>query len=206
MRRATVVALCIASIGHSIAASPAEFVVAQEEMRFQADSTDLDLKTNRSTSYNVTMTQGGWTLIAGEATLEWQNDEHGEWQLNGRVRLRGPGTEIDADVAKVAVASNRIQSVILTGQPATFGHYVEQQGKVAEGKAQSVQYDLESNSVSLTGDAFLAMGQYELTNATIHYYLNEQRVVANNPPPSTGRVKGRIKRQKDERGSGAPAR
>lgn len=180
-----------------MAASPVEFSASHEEMRFQADSADLDLRTNRSTSFNVTMTQGSWTLSADEATLAWQDDTNGEWQLNGRVRLRGPGSEIDADAAKVIVASNRIQSVNLTGQPATFRQHIEQQGKVAEGKAQSIQYDLGDNSVSLTGNAFISMGQYELANATIVYNLNQQKVVANNPAPSTGRVKGRIKRQAD---------
>lgn len=183
-----------------------EFSASQEEMRFQADSADLDLRTNRSKSYNVTMTQGSWTLIADEATLEWQDDTSGEWQLSGKVRLRGPGSEIDADAAEVLVASNRIESVNLTGRPATFRQYIEQQGKVAEGKAHAIQYDLNSNSVSLKGNAFITMGQYELTNATIVYKLNQQKVIANNPAPSTGRVKGRIKRQADQTGSTPPSR
>lgn len=187
-----------------MAASLEEFSASHEEMRFQADSADLDLKTNRSTSFNVTMTQGGWTLSADEATLEWQDDTNGEWQLKGRVRLLGPGSEIDADAAKVSVASNRIQSVNLIGGPATFSHYIEQQGKVAEGRAHSIQYDLGDNSVSLTGTAFITMGQYELTNATIIYNLNQQKVVASNPAPSTGRVKGRIKRQADQIASSHP--
>jgi lipopolysaccharide transport protein LptA len=190
----TLCALCTLSL--RICAAPAELKGSGEEMLFQADSTDLDLKSSKSTSYKITMTQGSWTMTADEGRLEWQDDKNGEWNLKGKVQLRGPGSEIDAEEARVIIGSNQIQLVNFIGSPATFRQFVKE-GKIAEGRATSMQYDVNKNLVSLVGNAVINMGLYELTNAAITYDLREQKVVANNPSPSTGRVKGRIKQRAD---------
>jgi lipopolysaccharide transport protein LptA len=186
--------LCALSLTVSAASDPLEFRGSDEEMTFQADSADLDFRNNKSTSYKITMTQGSWTMTADQGSLEWQDDKSGEWRLKGTVRLRGPGSEIDAEEARVTVGSNRIKFVDFIGWPATF-RQIDKESETVQGKARSIQYDLNKGLVSLVGNAFINMGRYELTNATIVYDLNQQKATANNPPSSTGRVKGRIKQQ-----------
>ena len=161
------------------------------EFTYEAAGGDIDFKARKSTLSNITIKFGGWTVSANKAQMDLPDEATGECNLTGTVKLRGPDSELDADSGVVKYRDKRITFIRLTGRPVTFKQKVEGKPQVIDGRANVAEYDI-GGSIRLIGNAYVATDEVQMTNASIVYDLNEQRVSAANASGSGDKVRIRI--------------
>jgi lipopolysaccharide transport protein LptA len=142
----------------------------------EADSSDFDYKNGVLVFTRVRITQGDARVEADRATATGLEFENSRWRLEGKVRIRAEGGSLASDTATVRFVNNEIQNAEVVGSPATFA---QQRGdERAEGRAERIDYDLDSGRVRLSGGAWLSDGSNEITGSTLVYSMREERVVA----------------------------
>ena len=142
----------------------------------EADSSDFDYKNGVLVFTRVRITQGDARVEADRATATGLEFENSRWRLRGKVRIRAEGGSLASDSASVRFVNNEIQSAEVVGSPATFS---QQRGEQrAEGRAERIDYALDTGRVRLSGGAWLSDGSNEITGSTLVYSMREERVVA----------------------------
>lgn len=156
---------------------------AQAPINLEAASSDFDYRNNTLLFRRVKITQGELQVEAQEASatgLEFQNSS---WSLRGEVRITMPDGRLAADTATVSFRDNRIVGAVVNGRPATFEQRLKESRQLAQGRAESIEYDVGNGTVQLSGQAWLSDGQNEINGSTLIYDIGRQRVAAN--PGST---------------------
>jgi lipopolysaccharide transport protein LptA len=69
------------------------------------------------------------------------------------VHVKLNGAQLDVDTAAVAFAEGRIKTVQAQGSPAIFSHLMEKTGRLANGRANRINYDAGKSVMRLTEDA-----------------------------------------------------
>jgi lipopolysaccharide transport protein LptA len=142
----------------------------------EADSSDFDYKNGVLVFTRVRITQGDARVEADRATATGLEFENSRWRFEGRVRIRAEGGSLASDSASVRFVNNEIQSAEVVGSPASFS---QQRGEQrAEGRAERIDYALDTGRVRLSGGAWLSDGSNEITGSTLVYSMREERVVA----------------------------
>jgi len=142
----------------------------------EADSSDFDYKNGVLVFNRVRITQGDAQVEANRATATGLEFDNSRWHFEGKVRIRAEGGSLESDVAQVRFVANEIQSAEVTGSPARFE---QQRGeRRAQGRAERIDYDLETGRVKLAGGAWLSDGSNEITGSTLVYSMREERVLA----------------------------
>ena len=193
--------VAIAVGGCALAASSATAVdvkLPSGEFTYEAAGGDIDFKARKSTLSDIRIKFGEWTVSADKGQMELPDEASGEANLVGAVKLRGPGSELDADAGLIKYQDKRITFIRLTGRPVTFKQKVEGKQQVIDGRANTAEYDI-SGSIRLVGNAFVSTDEVQITNASIVYDLNEQRVRADNIQDSGDKVRIRIDPKKMNR-------
>jgi len=168
------------------------------EFTYEAAGGDIDFKARKSTLSDIKIKFGDWTVSANKGQMDLPDKESGECNLLGAVKLRGPGSELDADAGLIKYQDKRITFIRLTGKPVTFKQKVEGKPQVIDGRANVAEYDI-TGTIRLTGNAYVSTDEMQITNASIVYDLNEQRVSAENVQNSGDRVRIRIDPKKMNR-------
>ncbi len=108
--------------------------------------------------------------------------------LTGKVDVRQGSLHITADEAEVAKAEGRVKSVSFHGHPAFLEQEIEEQGLVTA-TASSIDYQVASGLVTLTGNADVIHPQYRISGDLLTYDLNIQHFEGNSDEGSDGRVR-----------------
>ena len=165
-------ALLASAVPLAFAASPR----ASLPISVEADSSDFDYKNGVLVFRRVRITQGDARVEADRATATGLEFENSRWRFEGQVRIRAEGGSLASDSATVRFVNNEIQNAEVVGSPATFS---QQRGEQqAEGRAERIDYDLDTGRVRLSGGAWLSDGSNEITGSTLVYSMQEERVVA----------------------------
>lgn len=93
--------------------------------------------------------------------------------LRGDVEIRQGTLHITADEAEVAKVDGRVSSVTFRGAPASLEQEIEEEGLV-QATANSINYQVASGLVTLTGQADVKHPQYEISGESLTYDLNIQ--------------------------------
>ena len=142
----------------------------------EADSTDFDYRNNVLVFRNVRITQGDARVEAAQATATGLEFENSRWRFEGRFRMTAEGATLESDTATVRFVNNEIDGAEVIGSPARFR---QQRGdQLAEGRADRIDYDLQSQQVRLSGDAWLSDGRNDISGSRLVYGMREQRVLA----------------------------
>lgn len=193
----------IGSMAAAGSANAAEPKLPTGEFTYEAASGDIDFKARKSTLSDIKIMFGEWTVSANKGQMELPDEASGECNLVGAVKLRGPGSELDAESGLIKYQDKRITFIRLTGKPVTFKQKVEGKPQVIDGRANAAEYDI-TGSIRLIGNAFVATDELQFTNNSITYDLNEQRLNMDNVKGSGDKVRIRIDPQKinrpDDRG------
>lgn len=167
---ATVVLACVAT-GQPEAAGRRD-----QPITVEADSTDFDYRNNVLVFRNVRITQGDARVEAAQATATGLEFENSRWRFEGRFRMTAEGATLESDTATVRFVNNEIDGAEVVGSPARFR---QQRGdQLAEGRADRIDYDLQSQQVRLSGDAWLSDGRNDISGSRLVYGMREQRVLA----------------------------
>jgi lipopolysaccharide transport protein LptA len=104
---------------------------------------------------------------------------------------------LDADAGLIKYQDKRITFIRLTGKPVRFRQKVEGKQQVIDGHADTAEYDI--SSIRLMGNAYVSTDEVQITNKSIVYDLNEQRLLADNIKSSGDKVSIRIDPKKMDR-------
>lgn len=172
--------LAPALAGLVLACAPGQGTAAADRrdlpITVEADSTDFDYKNSVLVFRNVRITQGDAYVEAAQATATGLEFENSRWQFEGGVRITVEGGLLESDAATVRFVNNEIDGAEVVGRPARFRQ--ERDGKLAEGRAERIDYDLGSQRVRLSGNAWLSDGRNDITGSRLVYGMREQRVLA----------------------------
>lgn len=159
-----------------------------------ARSSEFDYKKNRLLFHAVTITQGNLRVDAGEAAATGLNFDNSQWQLTGDVHIKMEKGSLSSDSADVTFVDNQISRAVINGVPANFEQTLDQPTQIARGHANVIEYDVRNGTVRLAKNAWLSDGDVELSGDILVYDIRAERVVANSPATSEGRVQIRIPR------------
>jgi len=166
--------------------------VPQQAISLDAQSSELDLRSNNVVFRKVHITQGPTTVSAdmGSATkqatgLDFDNSL---WIFRGNVKISMDDGELTSDEAEINFAKKALAKAVVTGKPAAFEQRVAKTGKVAHGRADTIDYDAHKGVVRLTKNAWLSDGQTEIRGESLKYDVLAQSIVAEGSEQGSQRV------------------
>lgn len=147
-----------------------------------ATSSEFDRKRNRLVFRDLRIRQGPLSIDADEATATRLDFENTRWEFSGNVRLENTGTTAWADYADILFEEHQIRSAAMTGQPVRFEQIAvstrDESVTTTRGRANALEYDVDSGVVSMSQDAWLSDGSNEVSGDRISYDLNREIISA----------------------------
>jgi lipopolysaccharide export system protein LptA len=193
--RALAAALLAGTVAGTAAAAPLD---AQAPINLEAASSDFDYRNNTLLFKRVKITQGPLTVEAQEASATGLEFTNSQWTLKGQVTITMPDGKLASDSATVSFKDNQIVRAQIRGTPAVFEQRLEKSGQLAQGRAESIEYDVRNGTVQLAGDAWLSDGQNEIRGRKLVYDIGRQRVAANPGETEPGGVRITINPQESD--------
>jgi lipopolysaccharide export system protein LptA len=171
---------------HGAAAAP------QQAIALDAQSSELDLRSNNVVFRKVHIAQGAMAVSAdvGSATkqatgLDFDNSL---WIFRGNVKITMDDGELTSDDAEINFAKKALAKAVVNGKPAAFEQRVAKTGKVAHGRADTIDYDARKGIVRLSKNAWLSDGQTEIRGESLKYDVLAQSIVAESSEQGSQRV------------------
>ncbi|HEV8443613.1 MAG TPA: LptA/OstA family protein [Steroidobacteraceae bacterium] len=181
-------------------------------INIDAASSQGNLPNNTMEFHDVTISQGDLRIRADKASvvggISFQN---GTLTVSGSVHINAQGGSLTSDEAVVTFANNVITRAKITGAPAEFEGHREGTPEPARGHARTIDYDITSGNVSLTGEAWLSDGCKEFRNEQMVYNIKTQSMEAQAVAPtaatgSDGRIHITIQPQTPGKPCAAPGK
>lgn len=158
-----------------------------------AASTEVDYRNNSIVLRDVIIEQGDVRVQANEARASGGlNFDNSRWTFSGNVRIRAEGGSLKSDQAVVSFTNNLISRAVITGKPAEFEQARAGTTEMAKGRADTIDYETGTGTVSLLSAAWLTDGRNEIRGERLVYSIRDQRVQARQAPGSTG-SQGRVR-------------
>lgn len=189
-----VVSLALAlALGHSSrAAAPAPQASAARPISLDAQSSELDLRTNNVLFRKVRIAQGAMSVSAdqGQATKQASglDFDNSLWVFRGNVRITMDQGLLSSDDAEINFARKALSKAVANGKPASFEQTIAKTGKVAHGHADTIDYDAGKGMVRLSRNAYLSDGQTEIRGESLRYNVLAQSIVAEASEQNSQRV------------------
>jgi lipopolysaccharide export system protein LptA len=154
----------------------------QAPILLDAQSTEVDLRTNSAVFHKVRISQGNMSIFAdqGQATkhtsgLDFDNSV---WVFRGNVKITMQQGQLNSDDAQITFANKVISKAVADGKPAEFEEPIAKTGKMAHGHADHIDYDVATNEVRFSRGAYLSNGDDEMRGESLRYNVLTQTVVA----------------------------
>ena len=166
---------------------------AREEITLDATSFEADLHNNSLIYRKVRIAQGEITISAemGQTTngngqgLAFDNSL---WVFRGNVKLTTQDSLLTSDDAEINFSRKALAKAIANGKPALFEQRIAKTGKVAHGRADTIDYDAVKGVVRLSKNAWLTDGQTEISNDSLRYNVLTQSIIAEGSDQGSQRV------------------
>jgi lipopolysaccharide export system protein LptA len=172
--------------------APAAPAATAGPINLDAQSSELDLRTNNVYFRKVRIAQGANSVTAdqGQATREalGGNFENSLWVFRGNVKITMQGGLLTADEAEVDFAKKLLSKAVAHGKPAEFEQRLQKTGKMAHGHADDIDYDATKGVVRLTKNAWISDGQNEVRGESLKYNVLAQSIVADAADQNSQRV------------------
>jgi lipopolysaccharide transport protein LptA len=162
-------------------------------INLDAQSSELDLKSNNVYFRKVRIAQGADSVTAdqGQATREALGSsgfDNSLWIFRGNVKITMEGGQLTADEAQINFAKKLLSKAVAHGKPAEFQQRLEKTGKIAHGHADDIDYDAAKGVVRLSKNAWLSDGQNEVRGESLKYNVIAQSIVADAADQNSQRV------------------
>jgi lipopolysaccharide export system protein LptA len=95
---------------------------------------------------------------------------------------------LSSDDAEINFSKKSLSKAVANGKPASFEQKVEKTGKVAHGRADTIDYDAGKGMVRLSKNAYLSDGQTEIRGESLRYNVVAQSIVAEASEQNSQRV------------------
>jgi lipopolysaccharide transport protein LptA len=182
-RGAAGAALAMASAGAPAAGLN---LVPGQAISLDAQSYEADARSGTMLFHKVKISQGSMSIAADTAQASGLDFDNSHWVFRGNVRISLEGGQLTSDQADVTFAKKLLAKAVITGKPAEFEQHIAKNGRLARGRADSIDYDVGQGMVRLSQNAWLSDGSREISGQSLSYSVAEQRVVATAAEDSQG--------------------
>src|ERR1700730_9002083 len=162
--------------------------VEQQAIALDAQSSELDYKNNNLIFHKVRITQGNMSVAADQAQATGLDFENSHWVFRGNVKIGIDQGQLTSDEAEITFIKKLLSKAIVNGNPAAFEQRIAKTGKLAEGRAESIDYDVTKGVVHLSKNAWLSDGQNEIRGESLKYNVLAQNIVAEASEQGSQRV------------------
>ena len=170
------------------AAAPA----AQQTISLDAQSSELDLRSNNVIFRKVRIAQGTMTVSAdqGQATRQASglDFDNSLWVFRGNVKITMDQGLLTSDDAEINFTKKLLSKAVANGKPAQFEQRIAKTGKLAQGHADTIDYDAARGIVRLVKNAWISDGQNEIRGETLKYNVLAQSIIADAAEQGSQRV------------------
>jgi len=164
----------------------------KEIITLDAQSSELDLRTNNVLFRKPTIAQGNMSVSADQGQAAGQasglNFDNSLWIFRGNVKISMAQGKLTADDAQINFINKVLAKAVANGKPAEFEQRIEKTGKIAHGRADTIDYDASKGVVRLLKNAWLSDGQNEIRGEALKYNLLAQSIVADAAEQGSQRV------------------
>jgi lipopolysaccharide transport protein LptA len=173
--------------GHAAAAPP-----AQQTITLDAQSSELDLRSNNVVFHKVHISQGSMSVSADQGQAIRQASgldfDNSLWIFRGNVKITMGQGQLSADEAQINFTKKLLAKAVASGAPAEFQQRIAKTGKLARGHAENIDYDAAKGIVRLSKNAWLSDEQNEIRGESLKYNLLAQSIVAEAAEQGSQRV------------------
>jgi lipopolysaccharide export system protein LptA len=125
--------------------------------------------------------QGEISIAADEAqaTATSKDSKTQHWIFTGKVHVRAESQgDLHSDHATLEISNGELASAIVTGAPAQFEQTRSSNGRLVRGHATTINYDVASATVKLTGDAWLTddHNENDMKAPAITYNVRDRQI------------------------------
>ena len=165
--------------------------VEQQSISLDAQSLELDYKNSIMVYRKVHIAQGNMAVAAdlaqttSAAGLDFDNSR---WVFRGNVKITMDQGQLTSDEAEITFAKKLLSKAIVNGKPAAFEQRIAKTGKLARGRADSIDYDVLKGVVHFSKNAWLSDGQNEIHGESLKYNVLAQNIVAEGSEQGSQRV------------------
>jgi lipopolysaccharide transport protein LptA len=172
---------------------------ANQEIVLEGKPLEMELRNNNAVLRDVVITQCSVRIQAAVADIKGGlNFENSHMTVSGDVRITAEGGSLNSDKAVVSFRNKVISAATITGTPAKFEQKRED-GTTARGRANTIDYETASGTVSFNTNAFLSYGRNEVTGQQFVYNIRTQSLQQQGKPgTSIGNGRVRIVIQPDK--------
>jgi len=174
--------------GHPAAAAPP----AQQTITLDAQSSELDLRSNNVVFRKVRISQGTMSVSAdqGQATRQASglDFDNSLWVFRGNVKITMDQGQLTADDAQINFTKKLLAKAVANGSPAEFQQRIAKTGKIARGHADTIDYDATKGIVRLLKNAWLSDEQNEIRGESLKYNVVAQSITAEASEQGSQRV------------------
>ncbi len=172
----------------ALAAVPAQ----QQTITLDAQSSEIDLRTNNVVFRKVRISQGTMSVTAdqGQATRQASglNFDSSLWVFRGNVKISMEQGQLSAEDAEITFLNKLLAKAVANGRPAEFEQRIQKTGKIAKGRADVIDYDASKGIVRLLKNAWLSDGQNEIRGEALKYNVLAQSIIADAAEQGSQRV------------------
>src|ERR1700676_4556215 len=133
--------------------------VEQQAISLDAQSSELDYKNNNLLFHKVRITQGNLSVAADQAQATGLDFENSRWVFRGNVKITMDQGQLTSDEAEITFAKKLLSKALVNGNPAAFEQRIAKTGKLAQGRADTIDYDVAKGWVNYSKNDWLSDGQ-----------------------------------------------
>jgi lipopolysaccharide export system protein LptA len=159
--------------------------VEQQAISLDAQSSELDYKNNNLIFRKVRITQGDMSVAADQAQATGLDFDDSRWVFRGNVKITMSQGQLTSDEAEITFAKKLLSKAIVNGKPAAFEQHIAKTGKLAQGRADTIDYDVTKGMVHLFKNAWLSNGEKEISGDSLKYNVQAQTVIAESSNPDS---------------------
>ncbi|CAA6813884.1 MAG: Lipopolysaccharide export system protein LptA [uncultured Thiotrichaceae bacterium] len=120
------------------------------------------------------------------------NKAKGYAVYEGNVSIQQGTLKIKATKIEIFAPDNNIDRIVAKGSPVSFQQTMDD-GKLAIGKANNVQYKVKAKQLTLSGDASLSQDKDAFSSPNIVYSIATGELKAGGAPTGSNKKPGRVK-------------
>ena len=133
--------------------------------------------------HRVHISQGTMSITADLGQGQGSNDtsknfDDGTWVFRGNVKITTDEGDLASDEAQIKFLRQRLTTAVVNGKPASFEKRLVKTGKLAQGHADTIDYDVAKGIVRLTKNGWLTDGSYEIHGDSLKYNMLTQTMNA----------------------------
>jgi len=162
--------------------------VEQQPIQIEAQSSEMDFKNNNLIYRKVRISQGNMSVEADQAQGSGLNFDNSRWVFRGNVKIAMDQGQLSSDEAEITFANKLLSKAVVNGKPAVFEQRIAKTGKLAQGHAETIDYDVIKGVVHFSKNAWLSNGQDEIRDESLKYNILTQTVIADAAEQGSQRV------------------